>query len=62
MVHYRNLKYYLSQELILKKVHRILEFKQSAWMKPYIDCKTQKGKEATNESDKNHFKLLNNAV
>ena len=30
VVHYRNLKYYLSQGLILKKVHKILEFKQSA--------------------------------
>ena len=29
VVHYRNLKYYLSKRLILKKVHRILEFKQS---------------------------------
>ena len=62
VVHYRNLKYYLSQGLILKKVHRILEFKQSAWMKPYIDFNTQKRKEATNEADKNQFKLLNNAV
>ena len=62
VVYYRNLKYYLSQGLILKKVHRILEFKQSAWMKSYIDFNTQKRKEATNEADKNQFKLLNNAV
>ena len=62
VVHYRNLKYYLSKGIILKKVHRILEFKQSAWMKPYIDFNTQKRKEATNEADKNLFKLLNNAV
>ena len=31
-------------------------------MKLYIDFNTQKRKEATNEADKNHFKLLNNAV
>ena len=62
VVHYRNLKYYLSQGLILKKVQKILKFKQSAWMKPYIDFNTQKRKEATNEADKNQFKLLNNAV
>ena len=31
-------------------------------MKPYIDFNTQRTKEATNEADKNHFKLLNNAV
>ena len=31
-------------------------------MKPYIDFNTQKRKKATSEADKNHFKLLNNAV
>ena len=61
-VHYKSLQYYLSQGLILKKVHRILEFKQSAWMKPYIDFNTQKRKEATNEADKTLFKLVSNAV
>ena len=29
-------------------------------MKTYIDFNTQKKEEATNEADKNHFKLLNN--
>ena len=61
-VHYRNLQYCLSQGLILKKVHRILEFKQSNWMKSYADFNTKKRKEATNEADKNLFKLLINAV
>ena len=31
-------------------------------MKPYIDSNIQKRKEATNEVDKNQFKLLNNAA
>ena len=55
VVHYRNLKYYISQGLIFKKVHRILEFKQSNWMKPYIDFNTQRRKEATGEADKKPF-------
>ena len=46
----------------MKQVYRVLEFKQSAWMKPYIDVNTQKRTEATNEADKNLFELLNNAV
>ena len=51
VIHYRNLKYYLPQGLILKEVHRILQFKQRAWMKHYIDFNSQKRKEATNEAD-----------
>ena len=39
----------------LKKIHRILKFKQKDLMKPYIDFNTQKRKEATNEAHKNHF-------
>ena len=31
-------------------------------MKPYIDVNTQKRKEVFNEPNKNHFKLLNNAL
>ena len=48
--------------MILKKIHRILKFKQKDWIKPYIDFNTERRKEVTNESDKNHFKLLNNVV
>ena len=31
-------------------------------MKPYIDFNTERRKESTNESDKNHFNLMNNGV
>ena len=56
MIRYRNLQQCLELGMKLKKIHRILKFKQKDWMKPYIDFNTQKRKEATNDADKNLFK------
>ena len=36
VVHYKNLKQYLEEGMILKKVHRGIKFYQSPWMEPYI--------------------------
>ena len=61
VIYYRNLQRCLDLGMKFKKIHRILKFKQKDWMKPYIEFNTKK-KEATNDADKNLFKLLNNAV
>ena len=52
VLHYRNLQQFLQLGMKLKKVHRILKFKEKDWMKPYIDFNTQKRKEATSDADK----------
>ena len=46
----------------LKKIYRILKFKQIDWTRSYIDFNTDKRKESINESDENFFKLANNGV
>lgn len=62
VLHFRMLKMALRHGLTLKKVHRIMQFKQSLWLKPYIDKNTELRKESTNDFEKSFFKLLNNAI
>ena len=42
MLHYENLQLYLRLELKLKKLHRVLEFKELQWLKPYIEFNAKK--------------------
>ena len=61
-VHIKSLKQALNHGLKLKKVHRIIEFNQEAWLKPYIDMNTELRKVAKDDFEKDLFKLMNNAV
>ena len=62
VVHYKNLQLHLSLGMKLTKVHRILEFKQSDWLKKYIDFSTDKRTNAANSFERDFFKLMDNSV
>ena len=61
-MHIRVLKQALNHGLVLRKVHRVIQFTQKDWLKPYIDMHTKLRKEAKNDFEKDFLKLLNKSV
>lgn len=62
IIHYRNLKLYLKYGMQLVTVNKILRFKQSPWLKTYIDLNTSMRQMSRNDFDKNFYKLMINSV
>ena len=62
VVHINSLKQGLDHGLKLKKIHRVIEFNQKEWLKPYIDMATELRKAAKNDFEKDLFESMNNSV
>ena len=62
MVHLKTLQLYISLGLKVTKIHRALTFTRASWMKPYIEKNTQMRTKASNEFEKDLYKLMNNFV
>ena len=52
VIHIRNLKQTLNHELVLKKLNRVIKFKEKAWLKSYIDMNTDLRRKGKNDFQK----------
>ena len=62
VLHYRTLQLYVSLGMVVKRIHRVLRFKQSDWLKGFVMFNTAKRMNAANEFEKAFFKLIINSV
>ena len=62
IIHIQALNQALQHRLRLDRIHRVIEFDQSPWLKTHIDFNTQLRTAATNDFEKDFFKLMNNSV
>ena len=61
VVHYEALKLYVKYGLKVTKIHRGITFKESAWLKDYIDMNTRLRMKSKNNFESNFFKLIRQA-
>ena len=62
ITHYKNLQFYLSHGMKLSKIHKILQFKQEAWISPYIEFNSQKQRESSSAFEKQFYKTIVNSL
>ena len=65
VIHHKSLQQYIHLGMKVTKIHRVVEFNEEAWLKPYIELNTNMRKEATMRGDKAGvatFKLMSNAI
>ena len=58
----RYLKMALRQGLVLEKIHRGVKYTQKEWLKPFIELNTRMRTNATNDFEKDLYKLMCNSV
>ena len=62
VIHIRALKQALNHGLLLKRLDKLIQFNQKAWLKPYIDMNSKLRADSKNDFEKDFFKLLNNGA
>lgn len=62
VIHYIHLQTCIKHGLVLKNIHRVIKFKQSPFLKQYIDLNTSLRQTAKSQFEQDFFKLLNNSI
>jgi len=62
VTHFANLKLYIRLGMKLTRIHRVLRFEQSPWVKSYIDFNTEKRRQKKTDFERDFYKLLNTSV
>ena len=62
VVHYRNLQLYKKHGLVITKVHKIISFTQSAWLRPWIELCNEQRRSAKSDFESDLAKLQANAT
>lgn len=62
IIHLKPLQQAIKLGVVVDKIHKILKFKQSNWMKPYIIKNNELRASTSNQFERNLWKLMNNSV
>nr|XP_017013659.2 uncharacterized protein LOC108068534 [Drosophila takahashii] len=62
IIHLQHLQLCLQNRLVITKIHRVMSFNQSRWLKPYIDLNREKVELSKNEFERQFFKSMNSFI
>ena len=62
VAHYRNLKFYVNNGIIITNVHQAVKFRQSKWFSSYITLDTQKRQAASTKFEQDFYKLMSKST
>lgn len=62
IIHFKNLKLYLSLGMKLTKIHRVIQFKQKNFITPFIDKCTNERQKAVTKFEQDQYKKLANST